>query len=64
MRRAKETVKSYTARVEAYSADITADMIDREAVKKAITAVMEEAVQWACTYEADFTTPADGGEEE
>lgn len=53
----------YAARVEEYTHDITSEMIDREAVKKGITAVMKEAVHWACTYEADFT-PTDGGEEE
>jgi len=58
----KQLQDSAMARVEAYSPSVSAEMIDREAVKKAITEIMEEAVQWACTYEADFTT--DGGEEE
>lgn len=52
----------YSARVEAYTPDITATMIDQAAVKKGITQVMEEAVKWACAYEIDFTK--DGGEEQ
>lgn len=62
MKHAKTQHSSYLARVEAYSPDISADMIDHEAVKKAITEVLKDAVKWVCTYTHDFTT--DGGEEQ
>lgn len=61
--KAKQMQDMYMKRVEAYTPDITANMIDREAVMKAITQVMEDAVKWATTHDADFT-PTDGGEEE
>jgi len=62
MARAKKMSAYYTKQVEEYNPDTTTDMIDHEAVKKAISSIMEEAVKWACTYTHDFT--ADGGEEE
>ncbi len=61
--KAKQYQDMYMKRVEEYTPDITANMIDREAVMKAITQVMEDAVKWATTHDADFT-PTDGGEEE